>query len=169
MEEPQTEELPIRLQARAVVINGFGEVLLVKHDDEVPADPNEPDRLRYWVAPGGAIEEGESFAECAAREAEEETGVTELTLIRELPIIRKPLMYAAGMRMMVAHYFLFRCEGRPEIRPNDPGENIIDVRWWSLDEIRSSNDYFLPESLFADLPELIRTASLPSAERSPQA
>jgi 8-oxo-(d)GTP phosphatase len=163
MEHPKSEELQIRLQARAVVINGQGEVLLVKHVDTVPADPNEPDRLAYWVAPGGKIEEGESLAECAARETEEETGVTGLTLVHELATIRKPLMYGEGMRMMIAHYFLFRCEGRPEIQPNDPGENITDVRWWSLDEIEESDEHFLPTSLFAELQDIIKTASLPSA------
>jgi ADP-ribose pyrophosphatase YjhB (NUDIX family) len=157
------EELPIRLQARAVVINDLGEALLIRHEDAVPADPNEPDRLSYWVVPGGKLEEGESFADCAARETEEETGIGGLMLLRELPLIRKPLRYAEGMRMMVAHYFLFKCTGKPEPWLNDPGENITDVRWWSLEAIKTSGDHFLPESLFQDLPELIRTASLPSA------
>lgn len=41
-----------------------GRVLLVKHNG-----------LMKWVPPGGHIEPGETFAECAAREFSEETGL----------------------------------------------------------------------------------------------
>jgi ADP-ribose pyrophosphatase YjhB (NUDIX family) len=138
-----------------VIINDHGEVLLVRHDDTVPSDPNEPERLSYWVVPGGKLEEGESHEECAAREAEEETAVTGLVFVRPLFVYEKPLLYKEGMRMMHAHYLLFRCGGRPEVQLNDDFENIGAVRWWSLNEIASSNEYFLPEKLFDELRELI--------------
>jgi ADP-ribose pyrophosphatase YjhB (NUDIX family) len=160
--------LPIRLQSRAVIINDHGEVLHLRHDDKEPADPNEPERLSYWVVPGGKIEEGESPEQCAKREAQEETGVTSLIFERQLFVYEKPLLYREGMRMMQAHYMLFRCIGRPEVWLNDDFENIGAVRWWSLEEIAVSDDYFLPEKLFAELPKLIRTASLPSAGLSTQ-
>lgn len=156
-------ELPLRVQARAVVINDLGRVLLIRHEDRVPADPLQPERLAYWVVPGGKLEEGENLVECAARETEEETGISGLTLVRELPLIRKPLMYKEGMRMMVAHYFLFRCVGPQEPCLNDPSENITHARWWSLEEIKSSTDSFLPENLFASLQDFVRMAWLPSA------
>jgi ADP-ribose pyrophosphatase YjhB (NUDIX family) len=161
--------LPIRLQSRAVIINDHGEVLLVRHDDSVPADPNQPERLSYWVVPGGKLEDGESHEQCAKREAEEETGVTGLVFERPLFVYEKPLLYREGMRMMHAHYILFRCAGRPEVWPNDDFENIGAARWWSIEGIAASSDYFLPEQLFEELPELIRTASLPSGGRSAQA
>lgn len=148
------EELPIRLQSRAVVINDHGEVLLVRHDDTVPADPNEPERLSYWVVPGGKLEDGESHEECAAREAKEETGVTGLEFERPLFVYEKVLMYREGLRMMQAHYMLFRCAGRPEVWQNDDFENIGAVRWRSLEEIAASSEYFLPEKLFAELREI---------------
>ena len=50
--------------ADCVVKNENGEVLLVKRED-----------FRVWVVPGGSAERGESPAECAAREAWEETGI----------------------------------------------------------------------------------------------
>jgi ADP-ribose pyrophosphatase YjhB (NUDIX family) len=158
-------ELPIRVQARAVVINAVGEILLIQHTDTVPADPNEPERLVYWVVPGGKLEQGESLRDCAERETVEETGVSGLSFVAELPIIRKPLMFAQGMRMMEAHYFLFRCDGKPAVWLNSPTENITDVCWWKLEEIEASRDAFLPASLFQDLNETIRRALPPSAAR----
>ncbi len=50
--------------ADCVTMNDSGEVLLVKRED-----------FRVWVVPGGSAEQGETPAECAAREAWEETGI----------------------------------------------------------------------------------------------
>lgn len=144
--------LPVRIQARAVIVNDLGEILLVKHVDEIPADPNEPERLEYWVAPGGGLEEDETHLECALREAHEETSVTGLTYLRELLVYEKPLRYGEQMMLMQAHYLLFRHIGRSELRP-DPNENITDVRWWPIEEIERSNETFLPRELFASLRE----------------
>ena len=146
-------DLPIREQARAVIRNDRGEVLLVQHVDTVPTDPNEPEKLTYWVCPGGKREDGETWVACARREAQEETGIEEITHVREMTVVRKPLMYAEGMRMMVAYYHLFKCEGKPDVRPSDPGENIAQVRWWTLEEINASSEYFLPEVVFEMLKE----------------
>lgn len=55
--------------AATVVIVADGKVLLVKRED-----------LEVWALPGGGVDEGESLAETAVREAYEETGVqVELT------------------------------------------------------------------------------------------
>jgi 8-oxo-dGTP pyrophosphatase MutT (NUDIX family) len=51
--------------ARGIVRDDAGRVLLIRRSDN-----------GYWALPAGAMELGESIAECAAREVFEETGLT---------------------------------------------------------------------------------------------
>ncbi len=49
-----------------VVLNKENQILLVRH---------RKGNRRYWVLPGGRLEYGETFEECAVRELKEETGL----------------------------------------------------------------------------------------------
>src|SRR5690625_6718705 len=67
--------------ASAVIIDSAGRVALIKRG-------TEPDR-GLWSVPGGCVESGESFADAAAREAHEETGL-HVHIGRELWHVRVP-------------------------------------------------------------------------------
>lgn len=49
-----------------IVVTGDRRILLVKH---------RKGSRQYWVLPGGRLEYGETFQECAVRELKEETGL----------------------------------------------------------------------------------------------
>jgi 8-oxo-dGTP pyrophosphatase MutT (NUDIX family) len=97
-----------------ILINNFGEVLLVKG------------RLsKKWSFPKGHKQGGESYLDCAVRETLEETGVD---LRSEVPV--------SFQRLSVGEYYFFEVEEMP-LSPADTDE-IVDARWMSLSEIRSS-------------------------------
>lgn len=139
-----------RNQARGFVLNDAGEVVLVKYEDTEPVNPAEPEILKYWVLPGGGIEEGESYEQAVAREVLEETGITVSEVGRRIHVLEKELIFAGNLHRMHAEYYLSRCAGQPPSANCDPDEGIVDVRWWSIDEIRKSDEIFLPKG-FLDL------------------
>lgn len=65
--------------AKTVVLNPDGQVLLLRRSQSDPRRPGQ------WDMPGGGVEDGETFAQGAARELEEEAGITvpanDLTLL----------------------------------------------------------------------------------------
>jgi 8-oxo-dGTP pyrophosphatase MutT (NUDIX family) len=139
----------IRNQARGLVLNTYGQVLLVQYDEKDP-DVNyaglQPDILTYWVAPGGRVEAGETYEEAMVREVLEETGVHVSEIGPRLCIIEKPLMFGGEVMHMHAEYFIAWCDGTPVASNCDPGEGITDVRWWSYEEIERTNEIIRPSN-----------------------
>jgi len=82
-------------------------------------------RSGKWSFPKGHKESGETYLECAQRETLEEAGID---LSGHIPV--------ASHRLCVGEYYFYEIE---EQRPciNDAHE-IVDVRWMSLTEVRSS-------------------------------
>ncbi len=144
--------LPVRLResVRALIVDPDGHVLLVRFDWEgvEPAGG-------FWANPGGGIEPGESRLEAIQRELREELGMVVDSLGSELwtKTARCPM---GGWDGQVDHIHLYRTE-RFEPSPQMStaqltAENIHDIRWWSPEELTSSNATFAPRSL----PRLLR-------------
>lgn len=87
----------------------------------------EPERGR-WSVPGGHVEPGESFADAAAREALEETGL-EVSIGRELPTVTIP---APDGRVFEIHHFAATVADGELV----PGDDADDARWFNPAELR---------------------------------
>ncbi len=130
-----------RPAARVLVI--ANERLLLHH-----AEDRSTGR-RWWVAPGGGVDPGETFEQAARREAEEETG----------------LALEIGPHVWSRHH-RFEFEGRPhdqyerffvarvveEGTATKPDRYVVGARWWTLAELEASDESFAPRRL----PALIR-------------
>ena len=94
-----------------------GKILLTKRED-----------FEVWCLPGGAVDEGESVAQAAIREAREETGL-EVSLTRLIGIYSRASWPAA-----VSHIVSFLAEPvGGEIDP-DPHE-VIEIGYFGPDEL----------------------------------
>jgi 8-oxo-dGTP diphosphatase len=94
-----------------------GKVLLIQRSATSDFEPNK------WAFAGGKIEEGETPAEAAARELQEETGYTAKRI--------EPMGAQTHEDGSVSHYFSAELEGSPTLDP----EEIQSAKFVSLEEI----------------------------------
>jgi ADP-ribose pyrophosphatase YjhB (NUDIX family) len=102
----------IGIGAGGIVINNYGEVLLIRRDD-----------TRTWAPPGGALDPGELPNEGVAREVREETGVI-------VEPVRLVGLYFSLLRNQDFLSFIFRCiqrGGEPA-----PSEESPEVGFYAL-------------------------------------
>jgi len=144
---PEETAVP-RLAARVVLIDPAGRTLLFRG-----RDPGRPEAGTWWFPPGGEIEDGETPAEAARREVREETGVLLEDVGEPVRLRRFRAWFEGVLYDQVEHVFVVRAEvGELDVSGWTEVERrvILDHRWWTMDELRSTRETVYPEGL-ADL------------------
>ncbi|HZY78093.1 MAG TPA: NUDIX hydrolase [Cyclobacteriaceae bacterium] len=128
----QRTHLPGHITASSWIVNrDHSKVLLVEHA-----------ALKKWLQPGGHADGDENVVRVATREANEETGLTKLTLagseifdidIHPIPA-RKDLSFPQHDHYDVR--FLFEADEMEELKISDES---TDLRWINLDELEKYN------------------------------
>lgn len=111
-------------------------------------------RFGVWDFPKGKIEKGETTTEAALREVEEETGVKELRIIQDFPIVFH--IYRHARQWIVKKTFWFYMEsdfkGKPEPQKE---EDILEAAWIPKAQL----PHYLSQS-YDSLRELIKDSGL---------
>lgn len=137
-------------------------VLLVDEQERVllfsGIDRTKPEMRPWWFPVGGEIEAGETHARAAVRETFEETG---LAIGDPGPVVfTRSFRWAFEGRTFDQEeaFYLVRVS-RFTPTPADWTETeaatIKDMRWWSVDELRSTDEVVFPEDLAAQLERLL--------------
>jgi 8-oxo-dGTP pyrophosphatase MutT (NUDIX family) len=144
--------IPDRPTARVLLLDGRDRILLMK--GRLPGSPGLP---AFWFTVGGGVEPGETYLEAAAREIREETGILDFTL-GPVVWLREGVLHMPGPVRMVEQYIVARCEGAEPDRVGWDAlerEFIDDIRWWTLQELMTTQDGVFPPGLARLLPDVL--------------
>lgn len=138
----------IRPAARVAVSDPEGRVLLFRFVKKAANDRE----IDYWSLPGGAVEESESFAEAAARELFEETGIAVRDVGEAVGASRYTLLLASGETVdSDERLYAVRLPSRPELSRDGLTETeqrvLTEARWWSIEELRATTETVYPPGL----------------------
>jgi len=124
-------------------ISAGGVVVRVENNRLLVVVTGQKGRARY-VLPKGQVEPGETLEQAAAREIEEEAGLTNIKLIELLGVCERLDFQKTAWKK--THYFLFTTEQAHGI-PTDR-KNHDEVKWFPLDGF--------PDLLWPEQTQLVR-------------
>ncbi len=133
-----------RRASRLILLDGQRRILLLRH-----AGVNGQS---FWAPPGGGLENGETFEEAAIREASEELGLTHPSLTRLWERVTD-FIYLDHAVTQHEWFFLVEKSYHPSTDPlqGHAKEGILEMRWWTMDEIASAEEPIFPEDLTSEV------------------
>ena len=102
----------------------------------------------YWLLPGGSVGVGESSADAAIRAVQDETGLAVTPLAGDALLERSHTLGVGEEQWRITEVVL---AARLRDQPTEPrvgsGRGEIIWRWWTLDELRATDDPVQPDGL----------------------
>ena len=144
-----------RLTSRVLVIDEHERLLMFLTKGSVP------EQATRWITPGGGVDAGETHHEAACRELFEETGHVADDLGSPVWSLDFEVDYRGGDHDTGhAEYYLLRTAAFTPSDANWTDDERVDVlehRWWTLDELLATDEKYEPAELPALLARIIRT------------
>jgi 8-oxo-dGTP pyrophosphatase MutT (NUDIX family) len=104
-------------------------------------------RREFWDLPKGKIDKGEDEPTAALREVEEETGISDLTLGKELPTTYHTYRNRKEKRVLKPTYWFEMDTSQSELIPQVE-EDIEIATWRAIEEVITGTDPIYQSLLF---------------------
>ncbi|WP_052664183.1 NUDIX hydrolase [Nitriliruptor alkaliphilus] len=133
--------------ARVLLVDDRDQVLLVAHQ-------GTPDRI-VWTAPGGGLQPGEDHHSASVRELTEELGLD--ADVGPWVWSRTVTFRYAGVHLrQTERWFLARVSAYDEVTAPLDDAGLVAARWWSLAELRRTDERLAPRALPDHLEAILR-------------
>lgn len=145
--QPESDGMLGRRAARVIVLDDNGRTLLLKGHDTEDADH------RWWFTVGGGLKDGEDPRSGAARELLEETGIDVSPSDLTGPLARRSAEFEFATKTVRQHEEFFAASVPGDTAFSADGwtalerQTLDELRWWTVDEIRSSRETVYPLQL----------------------
>ncbi len=153
------EVTPVRKAARVLVVDCSARALLVRFADRLGQS--------WWAAPGGGLEAGEDHQSAARRELVEELGRSDLVLGPAIGRRRHTLRLESGRWMTQEEAWWLSRRATFEVAAEHlerlVAEQVVELRWWSAEELRRAGAVCVPRML-PELIEAVAAGRLPEAD-----
>jgi 8-oxo-dGTP pyrophosphatase MutT (NUDIX family) len=93
-------------------------------------------RQGIWDLPKGKLEKGETIKNAAIRECEEECGIKQLTITKQLSSSFHLYKYTKGFALKQSYWFYMKSDYSKKLTPQLE-EDIDEVKWFSKHEIET--------------------------------
>ena len=133
----------VRDNARAFILSEENEILLQRFIFSFTGR----ERI-LWVTPGGGVEGDESVQEALERELFEELGI-EVAIVGE-PVLTLDIPFDGKNGKFISHevYYLLHLSSDTVVTFENMEENekdtFLDLKWWSLEELKNEEFEFEP-------------------------
>jgi len=149
----------MRITSRAIIVNKkTGKILLLNCLDK-NAKSTKDFTDGFWVLPGGGVEENETFERGLIREIYEETGITDVKLKN---CVLSRIAYfdiGLGMKLFYERYYLAETDIEEIITEgltNYEIEVVKGYKWWTIDEIKETEELIFPLPLRNYIDEIMK-------------
>lgn len=142
-----------RPSSRLIVLSPENHVLLFNfcHKDDALSGK------AYWATPGGGLEHNESFEQAALRELLEETGLIRTAAGTQIASRTFTMMLPSGENVLAEERFFIINTNKSEIDCSRWSSNekkvIRDHYWWTIEELRDTNEIIFPLDLIINILE----------------
>lgn len=146
--------MDVRNSARALLIDDDNHILLFKFRFQTIKDNINESINEFWITPGGGLDTGESFEQALQRELVEETGL----IMKKEPkwVWTREVVFEKRNKPFLSHerYYLIYikdCDVGEICLTDNERRNLLERRWWRIDEINKSDENFRPMNMDTEL------------------